>query len=152
MEIVKNTLEVSLDEFLNRPLFCFVAQESDTGPRVSPLWFLWEAGAIWNVARLSGRSYPERVKQYPQTALGIVDFDPATGRVEHVGMRGKATLEPYDTARAKRLFQKYLGDQQSEWPAMFVEFDTDDYRLIRFEAETVVARDQSYPTPEDRSD
>ncbi|MDZ7849576.1 MAG: pyridoxamine 5'-phosphate oxidase family protein [Halodesulfurarchaeum sp.] len=151
MEVVENTLEVPLDEFLARPLFCFFAQESNGGPRVSPLWFLWEAGAIWNVARLDGRSYPERVKQYPQTALAVVDFNPATGRVEHVGMRGKATLEPYDTTRAERLFQKYLGDQQSEWPAMFVEFDTDDYRLLRFEPETVVARDQSYPAPADSS-
>lgn len=152
MEIVENTLNVPLDEFLDRPLFCFFAQESDTGPRVSPLWFLWEGGAIWNVTQLSDRSYPERVTQYPQTALAIVDFEPTTGRVEHVGMRGKATLEPYDEARAKRLFQNYLGDRKNDWPAEFLELDADDYRLIRVEPETVVARDQSYPSPEGRID
>ena len=152
MEIVENTLEVPLEEFLNRSLFCFVAQESDTGPRVSPLWFLWEGGAIWNVAQMSDRSYPERVKQYPQTALAVVDFDPATGRVEHVGMRGNSMLEPYDQSRAERLFQKYLGEHQTEWPTRFVELDPDNYRLIRFEPETVVARDQSYPARADSSD
>ncbi|MFC6905455.1 pyridoxamine 5'-phosphate oxidase family protein [Halalkalicoccus tibetensis] len=146
MEIVENTLDVKVDAFLDQPLFCFFAQQSDDGPRLSPLWFLWEEEIIWNVARLSGRSYPDRVSQYPQTAIAIVDFDSSTGRVEHVGMRGQAVLKPYDEDRAERLFQKYLGEEKSEWPEMFVEFDTDDYRLIKFEPETVVARDQSYPT------
>lgn len=147
MEIVEDTLEVGLDEFLNRPLFCFLGQRSDDGPRLSPLWFLWEDRAVWNVARLSERSYPERVKRYPRTAIAIVDFEPSAGRVEHVGMRGDAMLEPYDRSRAERLFQKYLGEERSDWPEMFVGLEEDNYRLIKFEPETVVARDQSYPAP-----
>jgi hypothetical protein len=147
MEIVENTLEIDVDEFLDRPLFCFFAQQSNDGPRLSPLWFLWEDEAIWNVARLSGRSYPERVEQYPRTAIAIVDFDVDIGRVEHIGMRGNAILEPYNEDRAKRLFQKYLGKKKANWPEMFIDFDTDNYRLIKFEPETVVARDQSYPAP-----
>ena len=82
MEIIEDGLEVSLDEFLARRLFCFLAQRSGEGPRLSPLWFLWEDGAVWNVAQLDGRSYPERVRAYPETAVAVVDFDPATGRVE----------------------------------------------------------------------
>lgn len=144
MELIEDTLNVELDEFLDRPLFCLLAQESDSGPRLSPLWFLWEDSAIWNIARLSGRSYPERVKQYPQTTVAILDFDPTTGRVEYVGMRGRATLESYDESRAERLLMKYLGEDKNEWPEIFVGFDTDNYRLIQFEPETVVARDQSY--------
>lgn len=147
MEMLEQTLDVPFDTFLARPLFAFLAQQSDSGARVSPLWFLWEDEAIWHVARLEGRSYPERVREYPQTALAVVDFDASTGWVEHVGMRGTATLEPYDEARADRLFAKYLGEDPADWPSMFVEFDTDDYRLIRVAPETVVARDQSYPAP-----
>jgi hypothetical protein len=147
MELVENTLGMELGEFLGRPLFCFFAQRSDAGPRLSPLWFLWEDGAVWNVARLNDRSYPERVRRYPQTTVAIVDFDPASGRVEHVGMRGEATLEPYDSALAERLFRKYLGEDRTAWPEMFVDFDTDNYRLIKFTPETVVARDQSYQAP-----
>lgn len=147
MEVLEDSLEPDLDAFLERPLFCFFAQRSDSGPRLSPLWFLWAEGAIWNVARLDGRSYPRRVREYPRTAVAVVDFDPAAGRVEHVGMRGDATLEPYDAGRAERLFEKYLGETRSEWPEMFVGLDTEAYRLIRFEPETVVARDQSYPAP-----
>lgn len=147
MELVENTLDTSLDTFLDRPLFAFLAQRADDGPRLSPLWFLWEDGALWHVARLEGRSYPERVREDPATAVAVVDFDPATGRVEHVGMRGTAALEPYDEGRADQLFRKYLGDDPAEWPESFVSFDTSGYRLIRVDPETVVARDQSYPAP-----
>ena len=51
MEIVDRTLEEDLDSVLDRPLFCFLAQATPGGePRVSPLWFLWEAGCIWIIA------------------------------------------------------------------------------------------------------
>ena len=85
--------------------------------------------------------------EYPRTAVGIVDFDPATGRVEHVGMRGDAALGPYDPERAGRLFEKYLGPDDSAWPERFRGLGSADYRLIRFDPETVVTRDQSYPAP-----
>ena len=92
MHIVENSLGVELDEFLSRRLFCFLAQQSDGGPRLSPLWVLWEE-VLWNVARLSSRSYPDRVRERPRSAVAVVVFDPGAGRVEHVGMRGDATLE-----------------------------------------------------------
>ena len=37
MEIIEDGLEVALDEFLARRLFCFFAQRSGEGPRLSPL-------------------------------------------------------------------------------------------------------------------
>lgn len=147
MEVLEDTLDVPLKEVLGRPLFCFFAQQSADGPRLSPLWFLWEDEAVWIVARLNGRSYPERVERDPRSAVAIVDFDSETGRVEHVGMRGAASLEPYDEVRAHRLFAKYLGADPAAWPEMFLDFDAENYRLIRFDPETVVARDQSYPAP-----
>jgi len=104
-------------------------------------------GAAWIIARLEGRSYPERVRRDSRTALAGVDFDPATGRVEHVGMRGRSSLEPYDEARAERLLASYLGDDRAEWPEAFVDLDPGGYRLLRFEPETVLARDQSSPAP-----
>ena len=149
MEIIEDGLEVTLDDFLARRLFCFLGQRSSEGPRLSPLWFLWEEGAVWNVARLDGRSYPGRVREYPETAVAVVDFEPATGRVEHVGMRGEATLELYDRLRADRLFEKYLGDDREAWPETFRGLDAESYRLTRVNPETVVARDQSYPAPAD---
>ena len=147
MELVEDTLETGLDAFLARPLFCFLAQRSGSGPRISPLWFLWDDGAIWHVAQLRDRSYPRRVREYPDSAVAVIDFDPETGRVEHVGMRGTASLEAFDRSTAGRLLEKYLGDERAEWPERFVGLETDDYRLIRFVPETIVARDQSYQAP-----
>ena len=72
-------------------------------------------------------------------------FDPSRRGVEVDD--GEATLEPYDRSRADRLFEKYLGDDRGGWPEMFRGLDAESYRLIRFNPETVVARDQSYPAP-----
>ena len=63
MELIEDGLEVALDDFLARRLFCVLAQRSGDGPRLSPLWFLWEDGAVWNVTGetptgVSGSSTP----------------------------------------------------------------------------------------------
>ena len=149
MDVVENTLEVAVEDVLDRPLFALLAQSSPDGPRVSPLWFLWENEAVWHIAQMGGRSYPERVRQDPRTTLAVVDFDPAAGRVEHVGLRGEASLEPYDPDRAGRLLAKYLGPDRDRWPDRFSGLDSNGYRLIRVEPATAVARDQSYPAPKD---
>jgi hypothetical protein len=143
MEIVENTLDVPLAEFLDRPLFCFLAQQPAAGARVSPLWFHWEESVVWIIAR-TDRSYADRVREFPSSALAVVDFDPTSGRVEHVGMRGTATLAAWDPARARRLLEGYLGPDREEWDPMFAPEDGDGKRLLRFDPETVVARDQSY--------
>lgn len=144
MDVIENTLDAPLDEFLDRPLFCFLGQVSDRGPRISPLWFLWEDESVWIIAVLEGRSYPDRVREHPRSALAVVDFDPVTGRVEHVGMRGAASLEEWDQERAKRLLRAYLGPDREAWDPMFEPEVSEGKRLIRFDPDTVVARDQSY--------
>ncbi|MDS0278977.1 pyridoxamine 5'-phosphate oxidase family protein [Halomicroarcula sp. S1AR25-4] len=144
MDIVENTLDASLGEFLARPLFCFLAQSSESGPRVSPLWFHWDGEQVWLIAMEDGRSYPDRLRQFPESALAVVDFDPKSGRVEHVGMRGTATLEPFDADRADRLLTKYLGPDRGAWDERFRGLDGDGYGLVRFDPATVVARAQSY--------
>jgi hypothetical protein len=146
MEIVENWLDIELNEFLDRPQFCFFAQCSDSGARVSPLWYLWEDELVWLIAQLPERSYPQRVKQYPRSAIGIVEFEPQNGTVRHVGMRGEATLEAFNQDRAERLLRRYLGNDKSEWDRGFVGLDKENYRLIRFEPETVVARGGTHKT------
>lgn len=150
MEIVENTLDVSVESFLDRPLFCFLATTDDGAPRVTPLWFLWEDDAVWIIAN-SEKTYPSRVEENPETALAVVDFDRATGRVQHVGMRGRATVEPHDPERAERLLAGYLGPDEDEWDqSRFPDPHewSDQMVMLRFVPETVVARDQSYePAP-----
>jgi nitroimidazol reductase NimA-like FMN-containing flavoprotein (pyridoxamine 5'-phosphate oxidase superfamily) len=146
MEVVENTLDVPLETFLERPLFCFLATTEDGLPRVSPLWFLWEDEAVWIIGN-DEKTYPERVERQSRTALAIVDFEVTTGRVQHVGMRGTATVEPHDPARAERLLEKYLGADSEAWDREFFGYPHewgDEMVCLRFDPETVVARDQSY--------
>jgi nitroimidazol reductase NimA-like FMN-containing flavoprotein (pyridoxamine 5'-phosphate oxidase superfamily) len=150
MEVVEDTLDAELDAFLDRPLFAFLATVDDGDPRVSPLWFLWEDGSVWIVGDRR-KTYPGRIERTAETALAVVDFDPATGRVQHVGMRGRAAVEPHDPARSERLLAKYLGPEPDEWDEPFFgdPYEWDDRMVtIRFDPKTVVARDQSYsPAP-----
>ena len=150
MEVVENTLDVDIDTFLNRPLFCFLATVEENLPRISPLWFLWEDSAIWIIAD-AGKTYPSRVEQNPETALAIVDFDRTAGTVQHVGMRGHAAVEQHDPSRAERLLARYLGPNKAEWDVSRFPDPRewgDEMVMIRFDPETVVARDQSYvPSP-----
>lgn len=137
---------VDLDEFLARPLFGYFATASKAGSRVSPVWFLWEEEAIWIMGNRETDSFPARIDRDSRSAFAIVDFDRKSGLVHHVGMRGRAGILPFDRERAKRLLHRYLGTQEDQWDAQrFIEpLDDPDNVFIRFEPETVVARDQSY--------
>ncbi len=78
-------------------------------------------------------------------AIGVVDFDRRKGLVQHAGFRGRATVEPFDSGRAWRLLTRYLGPDERGWDKRFSETFTDASNvLLRFEADTVVARDVSY--------
>jgi hypothetical protein len=87
---------VDLEEFLSRLLFAHLASASEEGPRESPVWFLWEDGAVWIIGSLRDDSFPRRIEREPRCAIGIVDFDLERGLVHHVGMRGRASVEPFD--------------------------------------------------------
>jgi adenylyltransferase/sulfurtransferase len=80
--------------------------------------------------------------------IGVVDFDRELGLVHHVGMRGRATVEPFDPQRATRLLARYLGDRSELWDGRFRATLADsDNLFVRFVPESVVARDQSYERP-----
>ena len=133
-----------LADLLSRPLFAHLATASDEGPRESPVWFLWEGGALWIIGNRVTDSFPSRVTREPRCAVGIVDFDVETGLVRHVGFRGSARLEAHDSERMRRLLGRYMG-AEARWDPRFVEIlDDEDYVFVRFEPETAVVRDQSY--------
>jgi Pyridoxamine 5'-phosphate oxidase len=132
-----------LSEFLSRPLFAHLAHGSEHGPRESPVWFLWDGRAVWVVG---GESFPANLKRDPRCALGFVDFDPATGRCQHVGMRGTAEVLPFDPAVAWAVFRRYFGPDEADWDRRFDDvFDgSAGLEMVRFTPNTVVVRDQSY--------
>jgi nitroimidazol reductase NimA-like FMN-containing flavoprotein (pyridoxamine 5'-phosphate oxidase superfamily) len=136
---------VDLDEFLARPLFAHLATVTDEGPRDSPVWFLWEEEAIWILGSRRTDTFPARLERDPRCAVGIVDFDPGRGLVQHVGVRGRATIEAFDPDRARRLLARYLGSAGDSWDRRFRDTLSDpDNLFVRVVPETVVARDVSY--------
>ncbi len=146
MKIVDQEGSLALAEVLSRPLFAHLATYSSAGPRDSPVWFLWEDGAMWVIANLDLDSFPRRIQENPECAMGVVDFDPISGRVHHIGFRGRATVEPWCDARARRKLRRYLGEDESRWDPDLFTLDATRKRLafVRFEPETAVVRDQSY--------
>ena len=139
-----NRAVFDLEEFLSRPLYAHLAHNSDRGPRESPVWFHWDGRAVWIIG---GTSFPANLKRDPRCALGIVDWDPATGLSHHVGMRGKADVLPFDRAMAKAVFQRYFGPDERDWDPRFDDAANSadsDLTMVRFTPETVVVRDQSY--------
>ena len=133
-----------LNDLLARPMFAHLATGSASGPRESPVWFLWEDEEIWIIGNNQTDSFPKRIELEPRCAVGIVNFDVASGTVQHAGFRGRAHFEPHDRDRMVRLLSRYLGEV-GEWDERFVKIlDDPDYTFIRFVPETVVVRDQSY--------
>ena len=100
-----------IDEFLQQPLFAHLATVSEDGPRDTPAWFLWEEKAIWLIGN-SRDSFPKRIECDPRCAIGIVDFNLERGFLQHLGMRGTATVVAMDRARLHRLLARYLGDDE----------------------------------------
>lgn len=150
MEIVENTLDVELEKFLNRRLMAHLTTASDDAPRHSPVWYLWEDHSLWILANRNERTFPDRIERNPSCAVGIVDFDPDIGRLNHVGFRGQATLEPLDSARAERLLKRYFQAEKKQWnQERFGDPQEwgDEMIFVRFDPETVVARDQSFVPP-----
>jgi hypothetical protein len=140
---------VDLEEFLSRPLFAHLATASEDGPRESPVWFLWEDAAVWIIGSLRDDSFPRRIGREPRCAIGIVDFELQRGQVHHVGMRGHASVEPFDPDRAARLLRRYLGERVEAWDGRHRKTLEDaDNVFIRFSPETIVARDVSYDVEE----
>jgi hypothetical protein len=151
MKVIPGKKSFELKEFLSRPLFAHLSTTFRGEPRESPVWFLWEDEALWIIGNRRTDTFPSRIELEPRCAIGIVDFDRVCGLVQHAGFRGRATIEPFDKSRAKRLLKKYLGEREENWDAQrFIEpLDDPDNVLIRFEATTVVVRDQSYHPNED---
>jgi hypothetical protein len=132
-----------LDEFLSRPLYAHLAHSSEHGPRESPVWFHWDGRHIWIIG---GTTFPTNLARDPHCALGVVDWNPATGRSHHVGLRGTAEVLPFDTAMARTIFRRYFGPDEEDWDPRFNDLFTGEpgLALVRITPETVVLRDQSY--------
>ncbi len=132
---------------LTQPLLASLATQSADGPRVTPVWFLSEGKAVWILGARDGSS-TRRLQVDPRCAVDITRFEPDTGILLHLGLRGTATLHPMDPALFRRLLQKYLGRDQMTWNPWFIDqiarIDDLDGRLIRLIPSSTFTNNVSY--------
>jgi hypothetical protein len=116
------------------------------------LAILREEGALWILGSRRSDSFPTRIDGEPRCAVGVVDFDLTTGVVQHVGFRGRATVEKLDRGRARRLLARYLGTDEARSDTRFRESLGDPATVfVRFGPDTAVARDVSYSRMQEES-
>jgi len=141
MDIIEQDFDI--EEFLNRPLFAHLTTLSDAGPCETPVWFSWEDEALWIIAT-SKSSFARRLLKDERAAVGIVDFDLKRGFLQHLGMRGVATVLPMVIDRRARLVTRYLGSEAT-WNSWFRANVVEQQDvLVKFVPDMVIARDQSY--------
>lgn len=135
------------DLILSRPLMAHLGTLAPDGaPRIAPVWFLWEDGALWMLGD-AGTSSVLRLQADARCAVEITDLDLATGRLLHCGLRGTATVEPNDPARFCRLLARYLGDAAG-WNPWFIDTvaqpDAPGGRFIRLMPDSIFTNNVSY--------
>lgn len=135
------------DLLLAMPLMANLATISEEGPRNAPVWFLWEDGALWMLGDDRSSSV-RRLEADPRCAVEIVHYDNARGILAHLGLRGRAVLEPMSPPRFRRLLAKYLGPDEAAWNPWFVcevaRIDDPAGRLIRLDPDSVFTNNVSY--------
>ncbi|MCJ0919832.1 pyridoxamine 5'-phosphate oxidase family protein [Mammaliicoccus sciuri] len=132
------------EEVLSKPLFAHLSTVEKCEPRESPVWFIWDNKSLWFIGNYKTDSFPKRIEENGKCAIGIVEYDVTNGIVKHIGFRGYAYLEKADNKIIKKLFHKYMGEENNWHPRFKSVLGNTDYVLIRFEYQTIVARDQSY--------
>ena len=141
-----------LDAFLARPLVARLATMGPRGPRVRPLWYLWEEGAFW---WLTGpwSTLADVLTNDPRVALTVDVSDITTGEVKGVTATGEAEIVPFDPARARRKLARYLGPDEALWDPRFrsswdmgarVGADDEPNGLGRLAPRTLRASDSSF--------
>tara|TARA_B100000780_G_C21060721_1_gene426313 strand:- start:60 stop:539 length:480 start_codon:yes stop_codon:yes gene_type:complete len=134
-------------EVLVLPIVANLATVSKEGaPCNAPAWFVWEEGAIWLLGSTDSSSV-KRIENNPQCAIELVHFENENGVMLHLGLRGKASIEPMSPARFRRLLTKYLGDEKN-WNSWFIDniamIEHPDGRLIKLEPESVFTNNASF--------
>ena len=137
-------------EILARPLMATLSTvTADGAPRNAPVWFLWEDGALWMLSDATASS-AARIARDPRVAVEIVHYDNAAGILRHLGLRGRASVEPMDAALFRRLLTRYLGPVP-DWNPWFIDtvarIDDPTGRLIRLVPDTIFTNDVSYFRP-----
>jgi hypothetical protein len=134
-------------DVLRLPLMANLATLAEDGaPRNAPVWFQWEEGALWMLSDETASS-TVRIARDPRVAVEIVHYDNASGILCHLGLRGRATVEPMDPALFRRLLTRYIGPPEG-WNPWFIQtvarIDDPEGRLIRLSPDSIFTNDVSH--------
>lgn len=131
-----------MDGFLAQPL---VARIATSGPRIRPVWFLWEEGSFWWLTGSYSR-LTEFLERDPHVVLVVDTCDVGSGAVRVVWARGVAEVVALDRGRAVRKLSRYLGPDEARWDARFREALDEDpsTRLVRLTPAVLRAWDRSF--------
>lgn len=95
----------------------------DGAPHVVPLWFVWDADAVWCSVRVGSRTW-DNVARDPRVALTI-DVGRAWTELAGLSIHGEATAhrveDPSMRSVASRWHEKYRGLFQGEGFERFAE-------------------------------
>ncbi|MEM1273554.1 MAG: pyridoxamine 5'-phosphate oxidase [Pseudomonadota bacterium] len=135
------------DRLLHQPLMVMLGTRCAAGPRIAPMWFLWEDGALWMPSD-HGASSVARLQHDRMVAAEIVDFDAQAGVLLHLGLRGRAEVGAMEQDRFRRLLAKYLGPRSGDWNPWFIEnvarIEDPDGCFIRLIPDSVFTNNASF--------
>jgi nitroimidazol reductase NimA-like FMN-containing flavoprotein (pyridoxamine 5'-phosphate oxidase superfamily) len=86
--------------FAGLPVVSVATLNADGSPHVVPLWFVWNAEAIFASTRLEGRTWAN-VSADPRVALSI-DLGRAWVEIAGIEVRGRAELLPAEAAGMRK--------------------------------------------------
>ena len=133
-----------LDEFLGRPLVARLATSSPSGPRVRPIWYLFDQQGFWWIT--GGWSRLETILQRdPRVELVVDTCDLQHGAVLQVRARGRAELRPFDPQRAQAWGERYMGPDRRRWGRFpLTVFEDPSSQFVFLQPRWLWARDLSW--------
>jgi hypothetical protein len=133
-----------LERFLAQRLTARLATSGADGPRVRPIWYLFEDDAFWWIT--GSWSNLERALERSAVVELVVDTcDLDTGEVLQVRARGEASVEPFDAELAQRWGARYLGPDRARWGRFATDvFEDPSSRFVRLAPSRLWARDLSW--------
>lgn len=108
-----------IDTFIgDRRLIAHLATSTDDRPHVVPVWYAYDDGTL---EVMTSGSKVERLRENPRASVSIQED--TDGRADwYVSILGTATVvDDVDRVNgaARRVFSKYLGDDETEWPEFY---------------------------------
>lgn len=126
------------------PAMAVASIGADGAPHVVPLWFVWDADAIWCSVRIGSRTW-DNVARDPRVAMTI-DVGRAWTELTGVSLHGRATLLPIEDPSmrgvASRWHEKYRGLFQGEGFERFAA-EVDRLGFLRVVPDDAVAWDHA---------